>query len=71
MKPKHTIEQLETELERLRNEASDFPATVQLLELEIKRREKAGRVKMNPKSRTEQVRENVARHRAKKKAQKK
>jgi hypothetical protein len=69
--PKHETDQLKSELERLRNGADQFPATIDLLELEIKRREKAGRIKTNPKSRTEQVRENVARHRLKKKAQKK
>jgi hypothetical protein len=69
--PKHTIEQLESELSIIEEMKLNLPATVQLLELEIKRRDKAGRIKTNPKSRTEQVRENVARHRLKKKAQKK
>lgn len=63
--PKFTKKQIENEIAALEN--SEAQAAVHYLKQELKRREGSGRPATSKLSRKEQVRQNVARHRANKK----
>jgi hypothetical protein len=65
--PKYTTKQIEAEISALEN--TEAQAAVHYLKQELLRRSKSGRPVKSKLSRKEQVRQNVANHRAKKKAQ--